>query len=345
MATQFQNKTVHLEDNVMTNLESDLALELLRVVEAAAIASARQMGTGDRKKADQVATETMRRVMDTVPMRGTIVIGEGERDEAPMLYIGEKVGRAAKDGIVYPEVDIAVDPLEGTNLTATGAPGSICVLAASERGGLLHAPDCYMEKIVVGPACKGSVDLDAPTAVNLKMIAKALHRDVEDLVVIVLDRPRHETLINEIRRAGARIKLIGDGDLAPGIAAAVRGTGVHAVMGTGGAPEGVITAAAMRCLNGYMVGRLTGYTEEQRERMTQYGISDVNKTYTAEELAPGENIIFAATGVTDGPLMQGVRFFGEGVRTSSMIMKMASRKVRFVEGIHIEQGKEFQVRF
>jgi fructose-1,6-bisphosphatase II len=246
---------------------------------------------------------------------------------------------------VYPEVDIAVDPLEGTNLTATGAPGSICVLAASERGGLLHAPDCYMEKIVVGPACKGSVDLDAPTAVNLKMIAKALHRDVEDLVVIVLDRPRHETLINEIRRAGARIKLIGDGDLAPGIAAAVRGTGVHAVMGTGGAPEGVITAAAMRCLNGYMVGRLTGYTEEQRERMTEYGINDVQKTYTAEELAPGENIIFAATGVTDGPLMQGVRFFGEGVRTSSLIMKMASRKVRFVEAIHMEQGKEFQVRF
>jgi fructose-1,6-bisphosphatase class II len=345
MATQFQNKPVHLEENILTNLESDLALELLRVVEAAAIASAREMGTGDRKKADQVATETMRRVMDTVPMRGTIVIGEGERDEAPMLYIGEKVGRAPKEGVSYPEVDIAVDPLEGTNLCATGAPGSICVLAASERGGLLHAPDCYMEKIVVGPACKGAVDLDAPTAVNLKMIAKALHRDVEDLVVIVLDRPRHETLINEIRRAGARIKLIGDGDLAPGIAAAVRGTGVHAVMGTGGAPEGVITAAAMRCLNGYMVGRLTGYTDEQRERMTQYGINDVHKTYTAEELAPGENIIFAATGVTDGALMQGVRFFGEGVRTSSVIMKMASRKVRFVEGIHIEQGKEFQVRF
>ncbi|HVJ04851.1 MAG TPA: class II fructose-bisphosphatase [Candidatus Saccharimonadales bacterium] len=345
MATQLHNKAVHLEDNIQTNLESDLALELLRVVEAAAIASARQMGTGDRKRADQVATETMRRVMDTVPMRGTIVIGEGERDEAPMLYIGEKIGRAPKDGIIYPEVDIAVDPLEGTNLTATGAPGSICVLAASERGGLLHAPDCYMEKIVVGPACKGSVDLDAPTAVNLKMIAKALDRDVEDLVVIVLDRPRHETLINEIRRAGARIKLIGDGDLAPGIAAAVRGTGVHAVMGTGGAPEGVITAAAMRCLNGYMVGRLTGYTEEQRERMTQYGISDVHKTYTAEELAPGENIIFAATGVTDGPLMQGVRFFGEGVRTSSVVMKMASRKVRFVEGIHLEPGKDVSVRF
>jgi fructose-1,6-bisphosphatase II len=345
MATQFQNKAVHLEDNIQSNLESDLALELLRVVEAAAIASAREMGTGDRKRADQVATEAMRRVMDMVPMRGTIVIGEGERDEAPMLYIGEKVGRAPVEGVIYPEVDIAVDPLEGTNLCATGAPGSICVLAASERGGLLHAPDCYMEKIVVGPACKGAVDLDAPTSVNLKMIAKALSRDVEDLVVIVLDRPRHATLINEIRRAGARIKLIGDGDLAPGIAAAVRGTGVHAVMGTGGAPEGVITAAAMRCLNGYMVGRLTGYTDEQRERMTQYGITDVSKTYTAEELAPGEHIIFAATGVTDGPLMQGVRFFGEGVRTSSIVMARASRKVRFVEGIHLEQDKEISVRF
>ncbi|MDR3764228.1 MAG: class II fructose-bisphosphatase [Acidobacteriota bacterium] len=345
MATQIQNKQVHLEDSELTNLETDLALELLRVVEAAAIASARQMGTGDRKKADQVATETMRHIMDTVPMRGTIVIGEGERDEAPMLYIGEKVGRKAPGGLEYPEVDIAVDPLEGTNLCATGAPGSICVLAASERGGLLHAPDCYMEKIVVGPACKGVVDLDAPTAVNLKMIAKALSRDVEDLVIIVLDRPRHETLINEIRKAGARIKLIGDGDLAPGIAAAVMGTGVHAVMGAGGAPEGVITAAAMRCLNGYMVARLTGYTDEQRERMTQYGISDVNKIYTAEELAPGENIIFAATGVTDGALMEGVRFFGEGARTSSLVMKMASRKVRFIEGIHIEQEKDFSIRF
>ena len=345
MATQFQNKAVHLEDNIQSNLESDLALELLRVVEAAAIASAREMGTGDRTKADQVATETMRRIMDTVPMRGTIVIGEGERDEAPMLYIGEKVGRASKEGVLYPEVDIAVDPLEGTNLTATGAPGSICVLAASERGGLLHAPDCYMEKIVVGPACKGVVDLDAPTAVNLKMIAKALDRDVEDLVVIVLDRPRHETLINEIRRAGARIKLISDGDLAPGIAAAVHGTGVHAVMGAGGAPEGVITAAAMRCLNGHMVARLTGYTDEQRERMTEYGITDVQKTYTEEQLAPGQNIIFAATGVTEGALMQGVRFFHEGVRTSSLVMKMASRKIRFIEGIHIEQGKDFSVRF
>src|SRR5262244_1344653 len=204
------------------NIESDLASRFLRVVETAAIASAHTMGQGARKLSDQVATEAMRETMDSVPMRGTIVIGEGERDEAPMLYIGEKVGSASDDSSA-PEVDIAVDPLEGTNLCATGAPGSITVLAASERGGLLNAPDCYMEKIVVGPSCKGAVEMDAPVADNLKNIARRLERDVEDLVVIVLDRPRHEKLIADIRRAGARIKLIGDGDLSAGIAAAVIG--------------------------------------------------------------------------------------------------------------------------
>jgi len=237
-----------------------------------------------------------------------------------------------------------VDPLEGTNLCATGSPGSICVLAASERGGLLHAPDCYLEKIVVGPQCKGCVDLDAPVAENLQHIAKALYRDVEDLVIIVLDRPRHEKLIADIREAGARIKLISDGDLAPGIAAAMMGSGVHAVMGSGGAPEGVITAAAVRCLNGYMVGRLVGYTDAQKARMSKMGISDVKKIYTAEELAPGKNIIFAATGVTEGELLKGARFFGEGVRTSSLVMKKASGKVRFIETIHIDQNVDYRVR-
>ncbi len=334
------------EQNILTNLETDLALEFLRVVEAAAIASAKTMGQGDRKTADHVATEAMRKVMDSVPMQGTIVIGEGERDEAPMLYIGEKVGRPKVDGITYPEVDIAVDPLEGTNLCATGSPGAITVLAASEKGGLLHAPDCYMEKIVVGPSCKGAVDLDAPVADNLKSIAKRLNRDVEDLVVIVLERERHEKLIAEIRAAGARIKLITDGDLAPGIAAAVTGTGVHAVMGTGGAPEGVITAAAIRCLNGYMVGRLVGYTDSQKERMSGMGIKDVKRIYTAEELAPGKNIIFAATGVTEGALLKGVRFFREGTRTSSIVMKMASGKVRFIESVHLDKTVEDRmVRF
>ena len=324
------------------SFETDLALEFLRVTEEAAIASGKTMGQGDRQLADQVATESMRSVMDSVPMDGTIVIGEGERDEAPMLYIGEKVGK--HDGGDYPAVDIAVDPLEGTNLCATGSPGAITVLAASEGGGLLHAPDCYMEKIVVGPSCRGVVDLEAPVSHNLAVIAKVLGRRVEDLVIIILDRPRHEKLVNEIRKAGARIRLISDGDLSPGVAAAMLGSGVHAVMGTGGAPEGVITAAAVRCLNGYMVGRLVGYTPEQAERMKDMGIKDPNRVYTAEDLAPGKNIIFSATGVTDGPLLKGVRFFGDGVRTTSLVMKLAQGKVRFIESIHLDRRPDAKVR-
>jgi fructose-1,6-bisphosphatase class II len=327
------------------NIESDLALEMVRVVENAAIASARTMGQGDRKFADYVATEAMRQTMDTVPMRGTIVIGEGERDEAPMLYIGEKVGAEFPDGSEVPEIDIAVDPLEGTNLCATGAPGAITVLAASEKGGLLHAPDCYMEKIIVGPSCKGAVELDAPVEHNLKNIARRLERDVEDLVVIVLDRPRHEKLIADIRKAGARIRLIGDGDLSAGIAAAVIGTGVHAVMGSGGAPEGVLTAAAMRCLNGYMQGRLVVNKPELEERIARMGIKDKDRIYEAEDLAPGKQIIFAATGVTDGALMRGVRFFGEGTRTSSVILTLNTGKVRFIDSIHLEKGPDVKVRF
>jgi fructose-1,6-bisphosphatase class II len=327
------------------NLESDLALEFLRVVEKAAIASARTMGQGDRPLADQVATEAMRQTMDTVPMRGNIVIGEGERDEAPMLYIGEKVGAEFPDGRNVPEIDIAVDPLEGTNLCATGAPGAITVLAASEKGGLLNAPDCYMEKIVVGPSCKHAVDLDAPVADNLKNIARRLQRGVDDLVVIVLDRPRHEKLISDIRKAGARIKLIGDGDLSAGIAAAVIGTGVHCVMGSGGAPEGVITAAAIRCLNGYMLGRLVINKPELEERIAKMGIKDGNRIYEAQDLAPGHQMIFAATGVTDGSLMRGVRFFGEGIRTSSVIMTLKTGRVRFIDSIHLEKGADVKVRF
>ena len=327
------------------NLESDLALEFLRVVEKAAIASARTMGQGDRPQADRVATEAMRQTMDTVPMRGNIVIGEGERDEAPMLYIGEKVGAEFPDGRQVPEVDIAVDPLEGTNLCATGAPGAITVLAASEKGGLLHAPDCYMEKIVVGPSCKHAIDLDAPVADNLKNIARRLQRGVDDLVVIVLDRPRHEKLIADIRKAGARIRLIGDGDLSAGIAAAVIGTGVHCVMGSGGAPEGVITAAAIRCLNGYMLGRLVINKPELEERIAKMGIKDKNRVYEAQDLAPGNQMIFAATGVTDGSLMKGVRFFGEGIRTSSVIMTLKTGRVRFIDSIHLEKGADVKVRF
>jgi len=341
MATTIQTKDAEMMTHTPTaNFETDLAMEFLRVVEESAIASAKTMGQGDRKHADEAATEAMRSVMDSVPMDGTIVIGEGERDEAPMLYIGEKVGK--QDGGNYPAVDIAVDPLEGTNLCATGSPGAITVLAASEKGGLLHAPDCYMEKIVVGPSCKGVVDLEAPVSHNLHVIAKVLNRDVADLVIIILDRPRHEKLINEIRKAGARIRLISDGDLSPGVAAAMLGSGVHAVMGTGGAPEGVITA--VRCLNGYMVGRLVGYTPEQGERMKDMGITDPKRIYTADELAPGKNIIFAATGVTEGMLLKGVRFFGDGVRTTSLVMKLSKGKVRFIESIHLDKRPDVKVR-
>jgi fructose-1,6-bisphosphatase II len=345
MATQTKSPAVVEENGFSPHLEVELALEFVRVVEEAAIASAHTMGQGDRKHADHVAVEAMRRIMDTVPMRGTIVIGEGERDEAPMLYIGERVGAAAHDGAMFPEVDIAVDPLEGTNLCATGSPNAITVLAASERGGLLHAPDCYMEKLVVGPSCKGKVDLDAPVKDNLQAIAKSLDRKIEDLVVMVLERPRHEKLINDIRATGARIKLISDGDLSAGISAAVIGAGVHAVMGIGGAPEGVITAAAMRCLNGEILARLVLTKEGQEERMAKMGIRDLKKIYRAEDLAPGKHLIFAATGVTDGTLMRGVRFFGEGTRTSSLVMTLDSGKVRFVESIHLAKRPDVKVRF
>src|SRR5712671_1808490 len=344
MATHATHKNAPPK-NMANLMEFELALEFARVVEEAAIASAHTMGTGDRERADHVATEAMRATMDTVPMRGTIVIGEGERDQAPMLYIGEHVGAGWHDGEKLPEVDIAVDPLEGTNLCATGAPGAITVLAASEKGGLLNAPDCYMEKIVVGPSCKDAVDLDAPVKENLKAIARRLSRDIGDLVVVVLDRPRHEKLIDDIRRAGARIRLITDGDLSAGIAAAVIGTGVHVVMGSGGAPEGVITAAAIRCLNGYMLGRLVINKPELEERITRMGIRDKNKIYRAEDLAPGNQLIFAATGVTDGALLKGVRFFGEGTRTSSIVLTLMTGKVRFIESIHLTKNADVKVRF
>src|ERR1700704_1689060 len=332
-------------------MDSDLSLEFLRVVEQAAIACARTMGEGDRHKSDQAAVEAMRQVMDTVPIDGTIVIGEGERDEAPMLYIGEKVGLVhAKNlsglrHVRFDEVDIAVDPLEGTNLCATGAPNAIAVLAASDKGGLLHAPDLYMEKLVVGPSSKDSVSLDAPVRENLEAIAGCLGRSVEDLVVIVLDRERHEKLIADIRATGARIRLIGDGDLSAGIAAAVVGSGVHAVMGTGGAPEGVLTAAAMRCLNGEIFARLVVSTPEHEERCRAMGITDFKKIYRSKDLAPGNDVIFAATGVTDGSLMKGVRFFGDGVRTSSVIMQNNPHRIRFIDSIHVTAVKDVKIRF
>ena len=338
-----------MSDSNEKKIGSDLSSAFLEVVERAAIACARTMGQGDRHGSDQVAVEAMRETLDKVPIDGRVVIGEGERDEAPMLYIGERVGlaHAASGGIVGPlvEIDIAVDPLEGTNLCATGSSNAIAVLAAAERGGLLHAPDLYMEKIVVGPGSKHAVSLDASVADNLGAIAECLGRRVQDLVVVVLDRSRHERLIAEIRETGARIQLIGDGDLSAGISAAVRGSGVHAVIGTGGAPEGVLVAAAMRCLNGEILARLVVDTPEKEERCRAMGITDMNRVYRSTDLASGTQLVFAATGVTDGTLMKGVRFFGDGVRTSSLVMQTTPRRIQFIDTLRLREGSNVKIQF
>ena len=315
-------------------MEKLLALEMVRVTEAAAIASARFMGKGQRDEADQAATEAMRQAMDETDIAGTIVIGEGERDEAPMLYIGEQVGR--HDGSDIEQVDIAVDPLEGTNLVATGQAGAITVLAASEKGGLTNAPDTYLEKLAVGPVAAGCVDITRPAAENTQRIAEALRRKPSDITVIILDRPRHADLIAEVRSTGARIKLISDGDVSAAIACAVQGTGVHAVMGIGGAPEGVITAAALRCLGGEIQARFRFRNDEERERArTMLGHADEDRVYRTEDLAGGDQLVFAATGVTEGELLQGVRFFGGGARTHSLVMAYQSKQVRFVDTVHM----------
>jgi len=319
-----------------------LEQDFIRVTEQAAIAAAKTMGFGNRKYSDQVAVEAMRREMDTLQMDGRVVIGEGERDKAPMLYVGEELGALrGQDGAVG--VDIAVDPLEGTNLCATGSPDAITVLAAAERGGLLHAPDVYMEKIIVGPTARGSIHIDAPVAENLRNVAAAFDRRVSDLTIVVLDRPRHRQLIADIRESGARIRLIPDGDLSAGVSAAVRGTGVHAVMGIGGAPEGVITAAAMRCLGGEIQARFKPddgdeeKKEAQVERLKALGFHDLSKIYKTEDLAPGSEILFSSSGVTDGELLRGVRFFGGGSRTSTLFMSLSRKIIRFVDTIHREQ--------
>ncbi|MEE2775668.1 MAG: class II fructose-bisphosphatase [Acidobacteriota bacterium] len=318
-------------------LSREVEQALIEVTEVAAIASARTMGRGDRHLADQLATEAMRTRLGEVDIDGRIVIGEGERDEAPMLFIGEELGAGVgRDDVAA--IDIAVDPLEGTNLCATGSPGAVCVLAASERGGLLHAPDVYMEKIVVGPTARGSIHLDAPVAENLEGIAKALGRQVEDLTIVVLERDRHQQLIEDIRATGARIHLLTDGDLAPAIAAAVRGTGVHAVMGVGGAPEGVITAAAMRCLGGEIQGRLATRTEKQERRLEEVGVENPERLLHTEDLAPGEEIVFSCTGVTKGDLLESVRFFGGGSRTHTLFMSSSRNLIRFVDTIHRESA-------
>jgi fructose-1,6-bisphosphatase II len=314
-------------------METLLALEMVRVTEAAAIASARLMGRGDKDGADRAATEAMRKAMDEVEMQGTIVIGEGERDEAPMLWIGEPVGARGEDHV---EIDIAVDPLEGTNLVAHGQANAITVLAASEKGGLLHAPDTYMDKLCVGPGAAGHVDITAPPTDNVRAIAQSLRRDVRDITIVILDRPRHEALIEEVRRTGARIKLISDGDLSAAISCAVSGTGVHGVMGIGGAPEGVLMAAALKCLGGEIQARFRFRNDEERARAERMGTTaDESHVFRTNDLAPGENLVFAASGVTQGDLLDAVRFFGGGARTHSLVMAYQTAQVRFVDTVHM----------
>lgn len=309
-------------------MDRNLALELVRVTEAAALACGRWVGKGDKNSADEAATNAMRRTLDSVGVDGTVVIGEGEMDEAPMLFIGEKVGNGHA-----PEVDIAVDPLEGTNICAKGTNGSIATIALAPRGSFLHAPDMYMEKIAVGPTARGAIDINAAPTENLRRVAEAKKCYVEDLTVVILDRPRHEKMIDEIRRAGARIHLIQDGDVAPAVAAAVEGSGVDLLMGIGGAPEGVLAAAALKCMGGDMQARLVFMTQEERDRARSMGIEDFSRVYDCEGMAHGD-VFFAATGVTNGDLLRGVRYFSGGAITHSIVMRSKSRTVRFIEARH-----------
>lgn len=312
-------------------MERALVLETVRVTEAAALAASSFVGKGNKNAVDGAGTQAMREVLNQLELDGRVVIGEGEMDEAPMLFIGEEVG-TRKPGSF--QVDIAVDPVEGTTVTARGLPNGVAVIAMSERGGLLGAPDMYMEKLVVGPPAVGRVHFESPVEENLKAIASSLERDIEDLVIVVLDRERHEPLISRIRGAGARVKLIGDGDVIAALAVAVRGTGVHALMGSGGAPEGVLTAAAMKCLGGEIQGRFLPANDTELTRCTSMGV-DLSKVYNTTDLAPGSQIVFSATGITDGELLQGVRRFGHGARTHSIVTGYATRQVRFIDTVHL----------
>jgi fructose-1,6-bisphosphatase II len=320
-------------------MDRNLALEVVRVTEAAAIAAARHMGTGERDHADHLAVEAMRRTFDRIDIRGTVVIGEGERDEAPMLYIGEHVGGGwehADDR--SPKVDIAVDPLEGTNLCATGAPDALAVIAMAEEGQFLNAPDTYMEKIAVGPQSKGVIDLRESWTWNLERIAKSKNKDVTDMTAIILERDRHADLIAEVRQAGARIRLIGDGDVAGAIMTVKEDSGIDVLFGTGGAPEGVISAAALRCVGGDLQARLKWRSDEERERARGMGIQDGDKIYQIDELAAG-HVLFAATGVTKGYFLDGVKFVGGGCTTESMVMRSESGTVRVINSTHRFQSK------
>ena len=313
-------------------MDRNLALEAVRVTEAAALNCARWTGRGDEKAADQAAVDAMRKAFDALAIDGTVVIGEGERDEAPMLYIGEKVGCGG------PKVDIALDPLEGTTICATGAPNALAVIAMGDGGNLLNCPDTYMEKIAAGPIGKGVVDLDKTPTQNLHALAEAKGCKVEDLMVIILARPRHDALIQEVRKAGARIRLIGDGDVSAAIATTKPETGIDLLLGIGGAPEGVLAAAALRCVGGEFQGRLKPRNNEEIERATKMGVTDINKKFTIDELAGGD-VMFAATGVTDGDYLQGVHFFSGGATTQSVVMRSKTRTVRVINATHFFEHK------
>lgn len=313
----------------MPKLDRNLALEVVRVTEAAALSASKQMGRGDEKAADQAAVDAMRTAFDYLDIDGTVVIGEGERDEAPMLYIGERVGKGSG-----PKVDIALDPLEGTTITAKGGPNALAVIAMAEQGGFLNAPDTYMQKIAVGCSLpENLVDLDASVQENLTNLAKAKKTDIGSLVVCILDRPRHEQIIADVRAAGARIALINDGDVSGVIATAQPDTGIDMYIGTGGAPEGVLAAAALRCIGGQMQGRLVFRNEDEKARAAKWGITELDKKYCLQELAQGE-VMFAATGVTTGSMLKGVRYFPGGAKTHSLVMRSKTRTLRTIETEH-----------
>jgi fructose-1,6-bisphosphatase II len=312
-------------------MDRNLALEFVRITEAAALACSKWIGSGDEKAADKAAVDSMRKAFDSLHIDGTVVIGEGERDEAPMLYIGEKVGTQQKDD---PGIDIALDPLEGTTICATGGVGAISVIAVAEKGNFLHAPDTYMDKIACGPEAKGAIDIDKSPKENVHRVAEALRKNVTDLTVVILNRPRHTDLIAEVRKTGARIHLISDGDVSAAVAAGRPDTGIDMLIGIGGAPEGVISAAAMQCVGGDFQGRLKFRNEVEKQRAERMGVKDHDKKYTIDELARG-SVMFCATGVTDGPLLRGVRFYpGQKVKTQSMVMRSKTGTIRMIDTEH-----------
>ncbi len=318
-------------------MDRELAMELVRVTEVSALASAQWMGRGRKNEADEAATNAMRTMFDSVSINGTVVIGEGEMDEAPMLYIDEKVGNA-----LSPEVDVAVDPLEGTNILAKGLPNAMSVIAIADRGNLLHAPDMYMEKLAVGPRSAGKVCLDAPIEETLKIVAEANNKRVQECVVMILERPRHKELIESVRKAGARVRLIGDGDVSSAISTAFEDTGIDICAGIGGAPEGVIAAAALKCLGGEMQARLVPEDEDEYKRCLSMGITEPRRILTMNDLVKGDDAIFAATGETDGELLKGVRFYGgKKAETHSVVMRAKTGTVRFIRAIHMLARKPY----